>query len=131
MPKLMKEPAYHNGYRRAKPTHGIMREQNAIINTLPQIGDTIVMEEIVFLNGIPQYQLSTSRLDPWARPILYTVVGFTHGADNPLDPYNKMICIHKVHNTELKQCINVLPITTGSMRTVKASPSKLKKWRYL
>ena len=124
-------PKYKNGYRRIKPTHGECVLRNRVVNALPKVGDLVVLEEIVFVNNTIQYQLCQSRLDAWSRPRLYTVVGYTHGMDNPLEPKNKMICTYRVGDVELSQSISVLPITTGSMRTVMASPRKLKIWRYL
>lgn len=124
-------PKYHNGYRRQRPSQGEMITSNRVINCLPAVGEVVVIEEIIFFDNVPQYQLCQSRMDAWARPRLYTVHGYTHGIEEALNPNNKMVCSYCVGNVELMQCISVLPITTGSMRTVKASPQKLKMWRYL
>lgn len=128
----IRQTQYKNGYKRAKPTQGVMHSPGECINPLPQIGDIIVIEDMVILNGIARYQLSTSRLDPWSRPRLYTVHGFTHGDTDVLNPYNKMECTYTtLSGVVLKQHISTIPIVTGSMRAVKASPAKLKLWRYL
>ena len=130
--RRLKEPLYKNGYRRGKPTHGVMYDANTYINPLPNVGDTIVIEEKICINGRTTYQLATARLDPWYRPKLYKVHGFTHGKEDVFNPFNKMECTYTtLSGVELKQHINTLQIVTGSMRAVTASPAKLKLWRYL
>lgn len=124
---------YINGYQRQKPTQGTRFENNIIINQLPRIGSTIVVEEIVISSRNKKYQLSTARLDVWNRPILYEVIGYTEGIENPLSSNNKMQCQYYIGNEKakpLKSDIPTIHIATGSMRCVEASPERMKEWGY-
>ena len=134
--KQEREPKYHNGYQRSRPSLGKLNEKNTIINPLPAVGSRIILEELVvytkkicnegnegvqFPSSLNRQTYCTSKnnRDPWNRPIIYTVDSYTHGIENPLKKENKIILTYEtVSKNKITHTVNTVLISTGAMRAV-------------
>ena len=115
---------YKNGYQRAKPNMGTIREHNEVVNELPQIGEVVMVEEMVIHcrrwgdeHIIAAYNKARSYVDSWGRPFALKVLDYSKGIDRPLDPHNYVTLQRTNPDGSIVYCtLRTVHIATGSMR---------------
>lgn len=111
------------GIRREKGNYGERYEQNQVINSLPAIGQKVVVLEKDVLERtrgkeevLVVYRPSYSHRDAFNVPFVYEVIGYTKGIKKPLDKTNAVILSHTCKGGyKITTYLKTLPIVTGSM----------------
>ena len=105
-------------------TDGEYYDETPILNELPEV-DTkvIVMEKKLYERAKVRDRVQAEKavfvpasayFDSWNRPIIYKVVEYTGGRDNPLDPENRAV-IKMQNRVGMKQSIPTTWLVSGSM----------------
>ena len=123
--------ARENGSSSAR--YGELREHNVQINELPQEGACVIVNECHTYartkgeqNVWVIYHPSVEHLDAWNFPLIYTVVSYTKGRENPLDPANNIILEHTARTGFVRRTqIRTILIATGSME-LEVVPKDMK-----